>query len=160
MATSTLDGIVEEAALKRSFSNMRVFEHITFRRPDGSSVRLGKTIMSGTVADQLHPGVSGRFYLYSTIDHKGLHGFRDTQGRAAYGFPRNNEYGAIACAVIGALLIWFHLSVNDALSIWGVICVVIGVPSFFIYLSARLAAQKQFEADAQYRPPAAAPAAA
>jgi hypothetical protein len=40
------------------------------------------------------------------------------------------------------------------LTSWAIISLVIGVPCYFLYRSARMAATQQFEADSAYRPAA------
>ena len=47
--------------------------------------------MSNNVADALKPGTRGRFYLYTAIDHRGIHGVRTADGREIYGFGKQNE---------------------------------------------------------------------
>ena len=44
-----------------------------------------------TSAPCSQPGTSGRFYLYTAIDHRGIHGVRDDEGRSAFAFPRSTK---------------------------------------------------------------------
>ena len=157
MATSFIDGTIEEARLKRSFANMRVLDPVNIRLADGSVEQLGKRIVEGNLATYIEPGASGRFYLYRAIDHSGIHGVRLAGGEEAYGFARNNEIASILCAVFGAVLLAIYLSTGTMITSWMWVLLIIGVPGFFIYWSSRREAERQFDADGDYRPPAAVP---
>src|SRR5688572_24486861 len=100
MPVSTIDGTLEAAALKRRVRNISIYDNLTFRRDDGSEHRLGKSVVPNEVADALKPGTKGRFYLYSSIDHKGVRG---AGGVSAYGYARNNERLMLIVLVLNAL---------------------------------------------------------
>jgi hypothetical protein len=91
MAVSYIDGTLEQAELKRAPLNLRIYKQLTFRLRDGRERTILKAIVDAKVAALLEPGVSGRFYLFTAPDHRGVHGIRDDQGRAVFAFPRNNE---------------------------------------------------------------------
>ena len=156
MATSIIDGTVEEATYKRSFSRMQVWGPLKFRLRDGSSKTLDKVIIESSLAPWITPGNSGRFYLYAAIDHRGIHGVRTDQGEAHYAFAKNNEIASIICAVVGLVLIVTYLAFMDRINGWGLICLIIGVPGYFLYRQTRLDAEKQFDADSDHVAPAAA----
>lgn len=159
MSTSIIDGTVEEATFKRAFSKMQVWGPLVFRLPDGSTRTLDKVIIESSLAPYITPGNSGRFYCYAAIDHRGIHGVRTDGGEAHYAFARNNEIASIICAAIGLLLTVAYLAFMDKINGWGLICLIIGVPGFFLYRQVRLDAEKQFDADSGFVPaPAAAPA--
>ena len=147
MATSTIDGTIEEATLKRSFWNMRVFDPIVIRHADGTVENLGKTVVQGELADHIVPGASGRFYRYSTIDHQGIHGIRDVHGAAFSAFPMNNEIASYACIALGVVLLMLHLLGGTSLSAWGPILLLVGVAGTAIYGQARRASRAQFDGD-------------
>ena len=52
-----------------------------FRLDDGSTKTWAKAVVMNNVADLLKPGTRGRFYLYTAIDHRGVHGVRTDDGR-------------------------------------------------------------------------------
>ncbi len=159
MATSIIDGTVEEATFKRAFRKMQVWGPLKFRLRDGSTKTLDKVIIDASLAPFITPGNSGRFYCYAAIDHRGIHGVRTDRGEAVYGFARNNEISGIICAVAGLFLTVMYIAFMDGVSIWGLICIVLGVPLYFLYRQTRLDAEKQFAADSAYMaPPAAVPA--
>jgi hypothetical protein len=159
MATSIIDGTIEEAHLKRSFWNMRVFDPVLIRQADGHVENLGKTIVEGHLAYHIVPGAAGRFYRYTAIDHRGIHGVRLTNGEEAYGFARNNEIASIACILMGAALVAIYLLTGTVLSSWMWLLLVIGLVGLPLYGSARAAAWKQYCEDQGYIPPAPAEAA-
>jgi len=159
MATSIIDGTVEEATFKRAFSKMQVWGPLVFRLRDGSTRTLDKVIIESSLAPWITPGNSGRFYCYAAIDHRGIHGVRTDGGEAHYAFARNNEIASIAAAAVGVLLLVMYLAFMDKISGWGLICLIIGVPGYFLYRQTRLDAEKQFDADSGFVPaPPAAPA--
>lgn len=162
MAVSTIDGTLAEAKLKTARRNLRIYEYLKFRLADGSEKTVAKSIVDAEVAALLEPGTSGRFYLYTAIDHRGIHGVRAADGRTAFKYPKNNETAMLIVAGIGVLLLLLNLAM-DRLSIWGLLCIVLGVPGYLLYRSTRGTAERQWEADGGYRPPmpaAAEPASA
>jgi hypothetical protein len=159
MSTSIIDGTVEEATFKRKFTNMQVWGPLKFRLNDGSSKTLDKVILHADLAPYIVPGNSGRFYCYAAIDHRGIHGVRTSEGQAVYAFAKNNEISGIACAVVGLFITVMYIAFMDGVSIWGLICILLGVPLYFLYRQTRLDAEKQFDADSAYVAPPAAVAA-
>jgi hypothetical protein len=159
MSTSIIDGTVEEATFKRAFVKMQVWGPLVFRLRDGSTRTLDKVIIESSLAPYITPGNSGRFYCYAAIDHRGIHGVRTDQGEAHYAFARNNEVVSLISAGFGALLIAISLAFQVRITGWAYICLIIGVPGYFLYRETRLKAEKQFDADTEFVPaPAVAPA--
>ena len=153
MATSIIDGTLEAADLKRVRGKTRVYRSLTFRQRDGSPKSIAKAIVHEDVAALLSPGTSGRFYLYTAIDHRGIHGVRDDGGRSAFAISKVNEYAMLWTMVVGIVLVGLYLT-DDKISIWGVLCIVLGVPLYFLYRHTRAEATRQYERDGG--PPAAA----
>jgi hypothetical protein len=153
MGISTIDGTLEEAHLKTARRNLRIYKELKFRLADGSEQIVAKSVVDAEVAALLLPGTRGRFYLYKQIDHGGIHGVRTSDGQAVHKFPKNNELAMVAVGVIGLFLLILNLSM-DRLSIWGVLCVLLGFPGYFLYRGTRLSAGEQFAADNGYRAPA------
>jgi hypothetical protein len=153
MATSIIDGTLEAAVLKRIRGKTRIYQSMTFRLRDGSPKSIAKAIVHEEVAALLEPGTSGRFYLYTAIDHRGMHGVRDDRGRSAFAISKVNEYAMLWTMVVGIVLVGLYLT-DDKLSIWGLLCIVLGVPLYFLYRQTRAEATRQYERDSG--PPAAA----
>ena len=147
MGVSTIDGTLEEAVLKRVRRNIRVFERLTFRLRDGTTKSVAKAVVDAPVAERLVPGTSGRFYLYTAIDHRGVHGVRADDGQSVYGYPKNNE--KIMLVMIPLLVVWIAIGIamiQDA-PLLPTILLLLSVPFYFIYRNTRLQAQRQYDAD-------------
>ncbi|HWT11518.1 MAG TPA: hypothetical protein VN231_02065 [Allosphingosinicella sp.] len=158
MGVSTIDGTLEEAVLKRVRRNLRIYERLTFRLRDGTSKSIAKAIVEAPLAERLLPGTSGRFYLYTAIDHRGLHGLRDESGQATYAYPKNNEKALLV--VIPIMLLWVGVSIAflGGIPILGGLALLLSVPAYFLYRGTRTEAERQFQADSGHVP--AAPLAA
>jgi hypothetical protein len=152
MAVSTIDGRIEEAVLKRAVKNLRIYERIKFRLPDGSEKSIAKAQVDAAVAEHLIPGSSGRFYLFTAFDHRGIHGFRDASGTAVCVYPQNNEKAALISGGVGLALFLVNLLARDAISFLGIGLMILGPVTYFIYRSTRVEATGQFEADSRFRP--------
>lgn len=144
MAVSVIDGTLEAAVVKRIRGKTRIYQSLQFRLRDGSSRSIAKAFVHEDVAALLEPGTSGCFYLYTAIDHRGIHGVRDDRGRSAFAISRVNEYVMIVTAVVGIALTAFFL-MDDKISIWGVLCIILGIPGYFLYRHVRAEATRQFE---------------
>ena len=156
MGTSTIDGTLEAVWLKRRRAKLAIYDKLEFRLADGSTRTIGKSVVAAPVAERLVPGTSGRFYLYTSIDHKGLHGIRDDQGGAVFGFATANETVMLVVVLVNAVWLALSVALRDAVPILALALTVLGVPGFFLYRKTRLEARAQFEADSGYAPPAAA----
>ena len=161
MGVSTLDGTIEEASLKRSVRNLRVFHQIRFRLRDGSTETIVKPIVDESVAPLLQPGASGRFYIFKALDHRGIHGVRDDQGHAAFRFPKNNETAVLVTIVVATLWVVVTLILRGGVPIFGALMLLGFTPYYFHLQMLRGESQRQFDSDSRYAPavpPAAAPA--
>lgn len=150
MGVSTIDGTLEEAVLKRVRRNMRVYERLTFRLRDGTSKSVAKAIVDEKVADKLLPGTSGRFYLYTAIDHRGVHGVRDAAGQATFAYPKNNEKALLIVIPLMALWVVAALVLAGGIPIWPSLVLIISVPAYFLYRNTRVQATRQFDSDTGY----------
>jgi hypothetical protein len=156
MATSTVDGIVEEAVLKRRRNQGSFYERIKFRLDDGSTRTWAKAHVMNNVADLLVPGTRGRFYLFTAIDHRGVSGVRTEDGREAFGVIKLNEYVGIGIAVSMTILTILYIAVLQKVSILSLVLAVLGLPMYLLYRQNRLDAEKAYKADAGFRPAARA----
>ncbi len=156
MATSTIDGTVEEAVIKRRRSQGSFYERIKFRLEDGSTRTWAKAHVMNNVGDLLVPGTRGRFYLFTAIDHRGVSGVRTEDGREAFGVAKLNEQVGMWLVIVNILLTIFYVTVMDGVSVLALILIVLGVPMYFLYRQNRLDAEKAFRADANFQPAARA----
>lgn len=153
MAVSTIDGTVEEAVLKRRRNQGSVYDRIKFRLDDGSTKTWTKAIVMNDVAALLAPGTRGRFYTFTAIDLRGISGVRTDDGREASGIARTNEYIGLAMVVIMGLITIVSVTAFDEVRILPLVLLVLGLPMYLLSRQTRVDAEKQFAADAGYRPP-------
>jgi hypothetical protein len=147
MGTSIVDGTVEEAVVKRKRGALTVYSPLTFRLNDGGSRTIKSAVVSGDVANHLQPGKSGRFYLFTALDLKGVHGARTADG-AAYEFPgKNNAIIFIVLIVTNILWIGLRITVDDGVPLLGVALLGLGVVGFFLTRKTQAEAKAQFDRD-------------
>src|SRR4051812_46171474 len=85
MAVSTIDGTIEEAALRRRRPKNSTYDSIKFRLDDGSAKTWTKAQVMNNVADLLTPGTRGRFYMFTGVDNRGISGVRTEDGKEVFG---------------------------------------------------------------------------
>lgn len=152
MGVSTIDGTLEEAVLRRAVGKVRIYDRLKFRLADGSEKSIAKSIVDGDVGAALVPGTSGRFYLFTAFDHRGLHGIRDSQGNCVFGYPSNNEKAALISAILGFVLVAIAILVYGGISLLGLGVMILGIVGYILTRKTRAEATAQFEADNAYRP--------
>src|SRR5689334_9581920 len=152
MATSTIDGTIEEAVIRRRRAKGGFYDRIKFRLDDGSTRTWTKLHVMNNVGDLLLPGTRGRFYGYRAMDHRGLSGVRTDDGKEAFGFNRINEYAGLGIAIVNILLtILYHSvleDVSDFARIIAAVLAVAGIPMFILYRQTRLEAENAYNSDA------------
>ncbi len=150
MATETVEGTIETATLKQSNAKVSIYESVVFRLADGSERRLDKVAAAPNVAEILKPGVQGRFYTYSAIDHKGIVAVRTKDGRAAFAVPSGNERIMLMMAVVG--LAWFLvvLVTRGGVAVLGLLLGTAGVFGYLAYRKTRTESQARYDADSGY----------
>lgn len=153
MAISTIDGTIEEAALRRRRPKNSIYDSIKFRLDDGSTKTWTKAQVMNNVAELLTPGTRGRFYLFTGVDHRGISGVRTDDGREAFGAFKLVEQAWIWSLGIAIVLLVLNLAMNK-ISFLALILIVLSLPMYFVTRQNRLDAEKAFRADAGYRPPA------
>lgn len=150
MSVAALDGTLEAANLKRRGKSASLFDSIVVRRSDGGEERLGKTIVANVVADALRPGTIGRFYHYSAIDHKGLHGLRTAEGVAIHEFPGSSERLMLVVLIINLILLVGRLLIDGKIWFLPLGLVVLAGVVYPLYRKTRMESRHQFEADSGY----------
>jgi hypothetical protein len=160
MATSTLDGTIEEVVIKRRRSQGSFYERIKFRLDDGGTRTWTRLQVMNEVAALLTPGTRGRFYRFDALDHRGLSGVRAEDGKEAFKVARLNEYIGIGLVVFNLLLTILYHTVLDDISefarITALFLLVAGVPMYFYYRHIRTETEKAFRRDEGFRPSARA----
>jgi|GEM_PF-1702969 len=148
MPISIIDGTIESMDLKRAAAKVRIYRTIVFRLANGQSRTIAKPYVHETLARELAPGTAGRFYLFSSIDHRGLQAMRADDGRAVFAYPKNNE--VIGMVLLAVSVVWIALSVllvRD-FSLWAAIVFVIAVLVVVVNRTLRISAERQFAGDA------------
>ena len=156
MATSTIDGTVEEAVLKRRRAKASFYERVKFRLDDGSTKTWTRAHVANEVGDLLVPGTRGRFYTFTAIDHRGISGVRTDDGREAFGVNRVNEYAGLGIFITMTILTVINIAVLEKVSIIALVLAILGLPMYFLYRQNRLDAETAFRAEAGFRPAARA----
>ncbi len=160
MATSTIDGTVEEVVPGRRRGGITVFKSIRFLLDDGSSRTVTKAVVKQSVADELVPGAKGRFYLFKAFDIGGVHGVRTPDGRSIYAFPANNQKLFLVLAILNLLWIAVMIAARGAVPMLGVALLVLAAVGWYFMGKGQTEAQQQFDGDAGYPGPATTSAAA
>lgn len=156
MATSTVDGTIEEAVIKRRRAQVSFYDRVKFRLDDGTTKTWTKAHVVNEVSDLLAPGTRGRFYLYTAIDHRGIGGVRTDDGREAFGVSKVNEKIGLVIAIAMPLLLLLEVTVLERMSYLTLALAVLGLPMFLLYRQNRVDAEKAYNADAGFRPAARA----
>lgn len=148
MGTSIVDGTIESVEAGRKTKKVSVFKSIVFRENDGSTRTIKKAVVSGPLAEQIAPGASGRFYLFTTIDIKGIHGLRKADGTALYDFPgKNNKIIFIGLIVISLALIAIRMLDKGELPLLSVLLIILGAVGWYFTSKAARETRDQFESD-------------
>ncbi|MGZ8997605.1 MAG: hypothetical protein ACXW2T_01995, partial [Allosphingosinicella sp.] len=116
MAVSKVDGTLETFELKRETPSISIYRDLVIRHDGGGETRLNKAVAARTVADTLKSGAHGRFYLYKSIDQKGLHGVRLDDGTKVHAFPVMNERVMLLVLVLNCVLLIGRLAIEG--KIW------------------------------------------
>jgi hypothetical protein len=156
MATSIVDGTVAEATVKRVRGGFSVFSTLRFDLDDGTARTVKNAVATQAVAETLTPGNRGRFYLFTAMDIKGVHGARLADGRSVYGFPANNEKLFLVIGVISIVLIAAMLIIAGNLSLLPVLALILAVIGYIFMSKGKREAKAQFDGDvgdAQPPPP-------
>ena len=148
MGVSTIDGTVESAELRRAARGMSIFKSITFRLEDGSTRSIAKAVAKKAIADQLTPGTSARFYLFTGFDLKGIHGIRKTDGSETYDFPTGNAKLFLIMGLVNLAWIALRLSTDGQLPLLAVALIILAIVGYVLLSKTAREAKAQFQADA------------
>jgi hypothetical protein len=147
MAVSIVDGTLESFELKRKTPSVSIYRDLVIRDGEGRETRLNKAVAARKVADQLKAGLAGRFYLYSAIDHKGVHGFRLQDGSKAHAFPVMNERVMLLVLVLNCVLLIGRLAIEGKIWILPLLLILLAAAIYPLYRKTHLEARDQFEKD-------------
>lgn len=147
MSVSMIDGTLEAVTVKRKASKVWRLTGLKFRNADGSETDLASAVATPRVGAALVPGTTGRFYLYSAVDHKGIHGVRPAGGALVTDFMRTNE--TVMAVVFFVNLVWVGVTVvlRDGIPLLGAGLMVFAGVFYFVYRATRVEAEAQVAAD-------------
>ena len=149
MAVEIIDGTVQAATVRQSNAKVSIYESIVFIREDGSERRLDKVAVAPSVAAMLQPGVQGRFYAYTMIDHNGLVATRTRDGRSVYAIPSGNEKIMMTAAIVGSM--WFAIRLAmGGFTFIGLLAAIGGGIGWFVYRQTRIDILARYDADSGY----------
>lgn len=147
MRTSTIDGTIQEATLKRTYRHVLQFSDIRFGLDDGTTRTVKSMVTTKAVGDALKPGARGRFYLFTALDVKGVHGVRLNDGTSTFGFPNNNEMIFLILGVVNFLWVTFMLVTNGGVPVLGVALLILAVVAYIFTSGTKREARRQFHGD-------------
>ncbi len=147
MSVSIIDGTIESADLKRATGKVRIYRTITVRRANGQVEEVTKPIVHADLGPLLEPGASGRFYLFKSIDHRGIHAVRPQSGAPVFRYPRNNELIGMGLTIFTAIWIAISLNYLGGISIFALLGFVIGLVVWVVNWQLRRSAERQFADD-------------
>ena len=148
MGVSIVDGTIEAVEAGRKNKKHSVFKSIVFREADGANRTIKKAVVAGDVADQIAVGNSGRFYLFTSMDVKGIHAVRKQDGTAVYNFPAKGN-AIIFMIMVPVNLAWIALRIVDKgdVPLLGVGLVILGSIGWYLIHKSERETRAQFDAD-------------
>jgi len=148
MTVSTIDGTLESVSVKRKASKLWRMENLSFRKADGSEEPFpGIMVVTPEVGAQLQPGAAGRFYLYKSIDHRGLHAVRLADSTVLMKFPATNENLMAVLFVINLAVLIGLMVVEGRPYLLTIALVPFTGVLYFLYRRTRVQAEAQVAAD-------------
>ncbi len=145
MGVSVIEGKVLEAPVKLKRKNLVRYAHVVFERADGGTERIAKPVATDEIAELVTPGAEGRFFLFKTIDVRGIHGVRLADGRARHAYPRNNLWAFGLAAVVSTIWIALRISTRGDIPVLGLLLLALGVVGFTLTRTNDAASQRQFD---------------
>jgi hypothetical protein len=152
MSVDFIDGTVVEAPVKIRRKPFVRYDHIVFARPDGGTQRIDNPIAASAIAAAIVPGAQGRFYLYKTIDMKGIHGVRLADGTALHAYPGNNEWIFGILLAVNIAWIAMRLARDGSVPILALLMIALGVTGLVLTRSSRAETRRQFDSDREPGP--------
>lgn len=147
MSVSIIDGTIESVDLKRATGKTRIYRSILIRRADGQAEEVRKPIVHADLAPHVEPGKSGRFYLFKSIDHRGIHAVRPQGGGAVFRYPRANELIGMGLTLFTAAWIAISMNFMGGFSVFALLGFLIGAMVWVVNWQLRRSAERQFADD-------------
>lgn len=147
MAVSTIDGTLERVEGARQYRKVTRFKTLVFREASGESRTIKNALAAGDVVAELREGNRGRFYTFTALDVKGIHGVRIADGTAHFAFPGSNAKLFLTLVIISSIVLVGRLVIGDGMPVFQLLLTVfLGIGWYFTQKSER-EARVQFDAD-------------
>ncbi len=148
MAVSTIDGTLERVEGARQYRKVTRFKTLVFREDGGESRTIKNALAAGDVVAELREGNRGRFYTFTALDVKGVHGVRTPDGTARFAFPGSNAKLFLTLVIISSIVLVGRAVFVDGLPLFQLLLTIgLGIAWYFTQKSER-EARAQFDADA------------
>jgi hypothetical protein len=147
MSVSIIDGTIEAADLKRATGKVRIYRSIAIRRAGGQIEEVKKPVVHADLGPLVEPGTTGRFYLFKSIDHRGIHAVRPQGGAPIFRYPRTNELAGLGLTLFAAAWIAMGMAYMGDVSIFAPVVFVLGALIWAVNWQLRRSAERQFADD-------------
>jgi hypothetical protein len=144
MAVSIVEGSLEAFELKRRAPAISLYRDLVIRHRDGGETRFKRAVAAGNVADKLAPGARGRFFLFESIDQKGIHALQLDDGTEVHAFPVMNERIILLVLVLNCVLLIGRMAIDGRLWILPLILILLAAIVYPLYRRTHLEARDQF----------------
>jgi hypothetical protein len=151
MGVSVVDGVLEAAEGARRRGANTIYKQLRFRADGGGSRTLKNAVVRNTIADRLTTGAHARYYLFTALDIRGVHGLRTDDGAALCDFPGTNAKIFAAVGLINLALLIGFLAIEGGVRLLPLGLVILGAVGYYFTAKAGREARAQFAADEDYR---------
>jgi hypothetical protein len=149
MSVSIIDGRVELAELRRQRGKIHQYKTLRFALDGGGERTLKNPVVANELAGHLKSGTVGRFYLFNTMDVRGVYAYRDPAGSTVSAFPTNNEKLFLVLIVVNLLVITLFAMFGDGPPLLALIAFAIGLVGYVLTRRARSEAQRALAVDSR-----------
>lgn len=148
VAVSTIDGTLERVEGARQYRKVTRFNTLVFREDGGASRTIKNALAAGDVVAELREGNRGRFYTFTALDVRGVHGVRTRDGTTRYAFPGSNAKLFLTLVIISLIVLVIRAVIGDGLPlIQLLLTVAIGI-GWYLTQKSESEARAQFDDDA------------
>src|SRR3546814_17780214 len=106
-------------------------------------------------SDVCSSDLSGRFYLFTAVDQKGVHGIRSRQGETAYAWVGGNEKAMRFMFLLLLATVVLMIAITGAVGLLPFGIMILSAVCWYLYRKARIESRRQFDADSGYAASAA-----
>lgn len=148
MAVSTIDGTLEHVEGPRQCRKVTRFKTLVFREDGGESRTIKNALVAGDVAAELREGIRGRFYTFTALDVKGIHGVRTADGTGRHAYPGSNAKLFLTLVIISSIVLVGRAAIGDGLPVFQLLLTTALGIGWYVTQKSEREARAQFDADA------------